>query len=412
MKIAIMGCGTVGTGVYEIIKDDAAALTRGARGEKTEVKYILDIRAFSDPEKEAIRVSDIDLIAGDPEIGLVVESMGGLHPAFEFCMKCLRAGKSVVTSNKLLVAAKAEELFAAAKESGAAFRFGAAVCGGIPVIRTLFYGLAANRIDGFCGILNGTSNFILTKMIRENMSNAAALGLAQEYGYAEKDPTDDIGGADACRKTAILVSVCFGRHIYPEEILTEGITGISGEDVEYARAMGCRIKLLGRARRTEGGKIYACVSPAVLKESDLIANVDGVFNALKVRGSRVGEVMLYGPGAGKDATASAVVADILDCVRTPGFDAAYSWENGTKNDLIPCGEYETALYVRGCANDKNGLLSALRAFPGGAKVLSRPGAPENEAAFVTGVMKEDLLRAAVDALPGFTAQSVIRVWDD
>lgn len=409
MKIAIMGCGTVGTGVYEIIKNTPDVLLKGAHGEKLEVKYILDIRAFDDPEKEALRVTDLTAILSDPEVGIVVESMGGLNPAYGFCMRCLNAGKSVVTSNKLLVAEKAEDLFAAARANNVSFRFGAAVCGGIPVIRTMFYGLAANEITGFAGILNGTSNFILTKMIRDKMSNAAALALAQEYGYAEKDPTDDIEGFDAARKTAILASICSGRHIYPSEIHTEGVTAISAEDVEYVNGADAKIKLLGRAEKLENGKIYACVSPAVIGKEDLLASVEGVFNALKVYGTRVGEVLLYGPGAGKDATASAVTADILDCVRAPGFDTAYCWENAAENTVLPYDAYVTSLYVRGYANDKKRAVAAIRERFDGVRFLSRANAPENELAFITDRRAERELRASLETLDGFAAANIIRV---
>ena len=411
MKIAIMGCGTVGTGVYEIVQKTPEVLKRGSRGEDVSVKYILDIREFDDSEKAALQVKDIDVIANDPEIGLAVEAMGGVHPAFEFCLKCLNAGKSVVTSNKLLVATKGEELFAAAKAHNAAFRFGAAVCGGIPVIRTLFYGLAANELTGFAGILNGTSNFILTKMIRDGMTNEAALKLAQANGYAEKDPTDDIMGFDAARKTAILCSVCFGRHIYPEEVHTEGVTAISAEDVAYVASMDARIKLLGRGEKQPGGKVYACVAPAVIGCSDLLSGVDGVFNALKVYGSRVGEVLLYGPGAGKDATASAVTADILDCVRAPGFDPAYCWENGTKNDVLPYDAYSTRLYVRGYAADKKTAVTAIRERFDGVSFLSRPNAPDNELAFVTDQRPERELTSLLAEIEGFAPANRIRVFE-
>jgi len=408
MKIAIMGCGVVGTGVYEIVRDMTKKLSEGCGGEEISVKYILDIKEL-DAEKSAIQIRDIDIIANDPEIGIVVEAMGGVKPAFDFCLKCLNSGKSVVTSNKQLVAEKGEELLAAAEKNNAAFRFGASVCGGIPVIRTLFYGLAANDISSFKGILNGTSNFILTKMIRDKMTNSAALKLAQENGYAEKDPTDDIEGFDAARKTAILCSVCFGKHIYPDEIHTEGITGISGEDVEYVENFGAKIKLIGRGERLENGKIYASVAPALISDSDLISGVDGVFNALKVRGNKVGDVLLYGPGAGKDATASAVVADVLDCIRKPGFDSAYSWKNGTKNDVLKYDEYETALYVRGYAKDKNRAVSAIRENFDGVKFLSRENAPDNEIAFITEKKKEKELKSAIDGIDGFTSASIIRL---
>ncbi len=408
MKIAIMGCGTVGTGVYEIIKNTPEMLLKGAHGEEIGVKYILDIKSFDDPAKEALRITDLNLILNDPEVGVVVESMGGLKPAFSFCMQCLNAGKSVVTSNKLLVAEKGEELFAAAKEHNAAFRFGAAVCGGVPVIRTMFYGLAANEITGFAGILNGTSNFILTKMIREKMSNAAALELAQKNGYAEKDPTDDIEGFDAARKTAILASIVSGRHIYPNEVHTEGITAISSEDVEYVSGVNAKIKLLGRGEKQPGGQIYVCVSPAVIGADDMISSVEGVYNALKVYGSNIGQIMLYGPGAGKDATASAVVADVIDCVRVPGFDTAYCWENAVENAVLPYEAYETSLYVRGYANDKKRAVAAIRERFDDVCFLTRANAPENELAFITDKRPERELRAALEELDGFAAANVIR----
>ncbi len=409
MKIAIMGCGTVGTGVYEIITHDVKNYARGAHGEKVEVKYILDIRPLADPEMEALRTSRIEDIVNDPEVQVVVESMGGLRPSFEFCMQCLNAGKSVVTSNKLLVAEKGESLFAAAKANNAAFRFGASVCGGVPVIRTLFYGLAANGINGFSGILNGTTNYVLTKMKAEGAGFDEALSRAQELGYAEKDPTDDVNGADAARKTAILASVCFGAHVYPARVHTEGITAISAEDVAYADAMNAKIKLIGRGERLPDGRVYVCVSPAVLKGSDILADVDGVFNALTIRGSRIGEVMFYGPGAGKDATASAVVADILDCLRAPGFDPAYCWENAADGGLLPYDAYETALYVRGAARDAKKAAAVLRERLGEITFLTRAGAPESEIAFVTGVKPEKELRALLSDIPGFETKNTIRI---
>ncbi len=408
MKIAVMGCGTVGAGVCEIAMNDAANYARGAYNEKLEVKYILDIRPLKDAAMEALRTENVADIVNDPEIEVVVEAMGGLHPAFEFCLQCLSARKSVVTSNKLLVAEKAEALFAAAREHNVSFRFGAAVCGGIPVIRTLFYGLAANRVERFAGILNGTSNFILTKMFREQMTNAAALKLAQEKGYAEKDPTDDVAGFDAARKTAILASVCFGSHIYPAQVHTEGVGAITQADVEYAAAANAAVKLLGRGERLPDGRIYVCVSPAMIPQTELLANVNGVYNALKVTGSRVGETLYYGPGAGKDATASAVTADVLDCVRHKGFDTAYCWENAAENRVLPYEEYSTALYVRGCASDKKSAEAAVCALFGG-KLLARPNAPENELAFITEARPEREQREALAALEGFTAENVIRM---
>ena len=408
MKIAIMGCGTVGAGVFDIIQHSPDVLFRGSRGEKCEVKYVLDIKEFEDPEISAAQVRDIDIIANDPEISLVVETMGGLHPAFEFCMKCLEKGKSVVTSNKLLVSAKAPELFAAAKAHNAAFRFGASVCGGIPVIRTMFYGLAANDITGFAGILNGTSNFVLTKMIKDGMPFAEALKLAQEKGYAEKDPTDDIEGFDAARKTAILCSVISGRHVYPEQIRTTGITAVESADVEYVNQIGAKIKLIGFGKKDETGGLFASVAPAVVLAEDPLAAVEGVFNAVKVYGSRVGEVMFYGPGAGRNATASAVVADILDCVRCPGFDSAYYWENGAENGVLYNEGYSFRFYVRLTSDDKNGAVAALRAQFPDMILLHKENAPGTEVALITGPVSERRLGEILSAA-GARTEKIFRV---
>lgn len=411
MKIAVMGCGIVGSGAVEIAEDLAALIAERCYEKEVEVKYILDIRDLSDKPYASKVIKDVDIIVNDPEIGVVVETMGGTEPAFTFCMKCMNAGKSVVTSNKQLVAEKAEELFAAAKKNNVCFRFGASVCGGIPVIRTLFTGMAADEIVSFAGILNGTTNFILTKMIAEKMSFEAALKLAQEKGYAEKDPTADIEGFDACRKTAILSSIAFGKHIRPEEIHTEGITAVTLEDAAYAEDYGAAIKLLGRAAKRPDGKINAIVSPVFVKKDTLISGVSGVFNALSVTGSKVGELMLYGQGAGKDATASAVMADVLDCIRDKGFTPVYSWKNGTGNDVCDYLGYETRLYIRGYAKNKNAAVSDIRESFGGVKVLSRENAPENEIAFVTGKEKEGALRETLAGLKDFAPASVIRIFE-
>ena len=412
MKIAIMGCGTVGAGVFDIFQHHTQVLQRGSHGETVTVKYILDIKEFEDPEIRALQVRDIDIIANDPEIGLVVETMGGLHPAFDFCIRCLEKGKSVVTSNKLLVAAKGEDLFAAAKAHNAAFRFGASVCGGIPVIRTLFYGLAANELEGFIGILNGTSNFVLTKMFRDKMTYADALKLAQDNGYAEKDPTDDIEGFDAARKTAILCSVCFGRHIYPEQVHTEGISAITAADAAYVSGMGAKIKLLGFGGRLPYGRIAAGVAPAVIRCGDALADADGVMNGVKLFGSKVGEVMLFGPGAGRDATASAVAADVLDCARCPGFDSAYYWENGDGGNVIYLEEDYVSFYVRGRAADKKGAAERIKRRYPLVRFLIRDNAPEDELAFVTG--PEQYLRhnELLSGIDGFTPEIQIRIYKE
>lgn len=411
MKVAVMGFGTVGSGVVEIIDSKSELLASRCYKDELEVKYILEVRDFSGTPYASRIVSDIDTIVNDDEVGIVVETMGGVHPAFEFVMKCLNAGKSVVTSNKALVADKAPELFEAARKNNAAFMFEAAVGGGIPIIRTMFSSLSSNEITEFAGILNGTTNFILTKMIKDNMSFKQALALAQEKGYAEKDPTADIEGLDAGRKTCILSSIAFGTHVKPEEIHTEGITNITLEDVAYVEDFGGKIKLLGRAKKTEDGKVSAIVSPAVVKNSSMLAGVDGVFNALLVRGDAVGEVLLYGPGAGKMATASAVVADVLDCARIGGFEGLYCWGENDPSKISDYKNSEVSLYVRGFANNKENAVEKIRESFQGVQLLSRESAPANEIAFVTGKDKEAELTEALTAIKDFAAATVIRVTD-
>ncbi len=408
MKIAVMGCGTVGSGVVEILDNKSELMIKSA-GEGIDVKYILDIRDFSGSPLASRIVNDIDVILADDEIETVVETMGGVEPAFTFCKKCLKKGKNVVTSNKALVAAKAEELFKAARENNAAFMFEAAVCGGIPVIRTLFSALSANEITSFSGILNGTTNFILTKMINEKMSFDTALKIAQDKGYAEKDPTADVEGLDAGRKTCILASIAYGNHIYPEEIHTEGIRAITLEDAAYAASKGYKIKLLGKADKLENGKIGAIVCPFFVSDNSMIAGVNGVYNAVSITGDSVGDVLLYGQGAGKQATASAVVGDVMECARLKKNEKHYYWDDH-KNGLIEdYNLYETSLYVRGYAKDTQKTVIRIREAFGGVTLLSREDAPENEIAFITGKAVEKELREIISDIKDFAPASVIRV---
>lgn len=409
INVAVMGCGTVGQGVCEILIAKGSLLAHRSDTGNVSLKKVLDIRDLSETPFSDYWVTDLDEIVNDPEINVVVEAMGGVRFAFPFCMRCLEAGKNVVTSNKQLVAEKGEELFEAARKNDVSFRFGAAVCGGIPAMRTMVYGLAANRIRRVTGILNGTTNLILTKMLEEKMSFEGALRLAQENGYAEADPTDDIEGHDACRKIAILASMAFGKHVYPHEVATTGITKITPEDASYATAFGCKIKLLGKAKLLEDGSVYAAVSPAFVKRDAILAGVSGVFNAVEYEGDEVGEVLLYGKGAGKNATASAVIADILDCGRKPGFDEAYCWAAGADKKMADVGEMRLRLYVRGYASDPNAALSALRENFGSLNLLRRENAPENEIAFISPVGKEKELLEQLTEVRGFVAASVIRV---
>lgn len=411
MKVAVMGCGTVGSGVVEILENKRELLAEKCAGEPVELKYILDIRDLSDRPYGNKAVRDIDVIVNDPEVGVVVETMGGTEPAFTFCMKCLNAGKSVVTSNKEMVANKADELFAAARANDVAFAFEAAVCGGIPLIRTMFSDLSGNRLTGFDGIMNGTTNFILTKMIKEKMSFETALKLAQELGFAEKDPTADVEGIDACRKTAILASIVFGSHILPEEIPTEGITRITLEDAAYASDAGAEIKLVCRAEQQPDGRIYAAVCPAFVSRSTMLANVSGVNNAIAVRGDSVGEVFLYGPGAGKEATASAVIGDVLACVRLKKNEDHYYWASHRDGVICEKGENTVSLYVRGYAKHMESAAREIRETFDSVRFLSRENAPANELAFITGKGKEKDLFEAVASVRDFASASVIRVLD-
>ncbi len=282
MKVAVMGYGTVGSGVAEVIETHAKSIIKRTDGEMLEVAKILDLRDFPDDKHADLFTKDFNDILNDPEIKVVAETMGGVNPAFDFTSKLLKAGKSVVTSNKELVAQKGLELLETAKANGVNYLFEASVGGGIPIIRPMAQCLAANNIEGIAGILNGTTNFILTKMIEDGMTFEDALKLAQDNGYAEKDPTADIEGFDACRKVCILASLAFGKHVYPNQVDTEGITNITLEDVSYIQSANGVIKLLGQIKYISDDKIAAFVSPAVVFNGSQLASVSGLFNAILV----------------------------------------------------------------------------------------------------------------------------------
>ena len=314
VQIAVMGYGVVGSGVVEVLTTHTEHIAKRAK-EEIGIKYILDLREFPDSPFADKFTKSFDDIVNDPEVRVVVEVMGGLHPAFEYSMRCMEAGKSVVTSNKELVAAKGAELLKVAQEKNVNFLFEASVGGGIPIIRPISQCLAANDVIEIAGILNGTTNFILTKMIHDSMDFQDALALAQKLGYAERNPAADVEGADACRKICILASLAFGRHVYPEQVHTEGITNISLADVEYAEQWGGVVKLIGRVKQMESGKLQIIVCQMFIPSESQLANVDDVFNGIMVRGDSTGDVVFYGKGAGKLPTASAVVADVIDCVK-------------------------------------------------------------------------------------------------
>ena len=406
-----MGYGTVGSGVAEVIANNHESIVKKSSQPELEVKYILDLRDFPGDVNEKKMIKDFNIILNDPEVAVVVETMGGLHPAYEFVSSCLSAGKSVVTSNKELVAAKGDELLKIAKDKNVNFLFEASVGGGISIIRTISQCLAANRIDEIAGILNGTTNFILTMMIDKNMSFEDALKLAQDNGYAEKDPTADVEGHDACRKICILAALCFGKHVYPKDVHTEGITKITLTDVEYVRSWGGVIKLIARASRVGEDKISAIVSPALVKNSSQLAGVNDVFNAILVRGDATGDVVFYGKGAGKLPTASAVVADILDCARHMTERKDFGWESGTDNYVVDYTELETALYVRAETSDKEKSEKDIVSVFGKAEILERAGAPENEIAFVTPWASEKELEAKLKTVSSLNVLSKIRVVD-
>jgi len=313
INIAILGFGTVGSGVAEVLTMNRELLSEKA-GQELQVKYILDTRDFPDSPFADHIIHDFSLIEQDPDVQVVVECIGGATVALDFVRRSLLAGKHVATSNKELVATNGFALNAIAKEKNVNFLFEASVGGGIPVLRPLYFDLAGNAIQQVCGILNGTTNYILTKMIREGAAFADVLKDAQAKGYAEANPAADVEGLDACRKVCILSALAFGFHVYPDQVSTEGITSITEADVAVAAAANMKLKLLGRTMKLDDGRVCAFVAPHFVPADCQLAHVDDVFNGILVRGNAVGEAMFYGPGAGKLPTASAVVADVVDAV--------------------------------------------------------------------------------------------------
>lgn len=354
INVAIMGHGTVGSGVSELLINKNN-LIKFKLNEDINVKYILELRDFSSLPYSEKFIKDFNIIANDDEVKVVVEVMGGINPAYDFVKTCLLKGKSVVTSNKELVAAKGVELLKIAKDNNANFMFEASVGGGIPIIRPLSQCLAANEILEITGILNGTTNYILNKMIVDNMDFDSALKLAQDNGFAERNPAADIEGHDACRKICILASLAFGKHVYPEEVQTVGITDITLSDVEYADSFDCVIKLIANTKKHSDGKISASVRPTLVSKNHIISDVDGVFNAVLVNGDATGEVMFYGKGAGKMPTASAVVADVIDCAKNLEKPKSLFWDETTQDYVITPHE-KLRLYVYIQSDDYDMLL--------------------------------------------------------
>lgn len=411
MKISVMGYGTVGSGVVEVVMMNNDKIVKNNCLDSLEISHILDLRDFPNLPFSDKFTKDFNDILNDEETKIVVETMGGLHPAYEFVKSCLQAGKSVCTSNKELVAAYGDELLKLAKEKDVNFLFEASVGGGIPIIRPIVKCLAGNKFNKVAGILNGTTNFILSKMIRDNMSLEEALKIAQDNGYAEKDPTNDIEGHDACRKICILASLCFGDHIYPDEISTQGITKISLSDVEYAKSCNRVIKLIGSAEKDENSKICAQVSPALISDSSPLSAVNDVFNAIMVDGNAVDEVYFIGKGAGKLATASAVVGDIIDCAASNGTIKNYFWNEHKSDVLVKSDDMPTALYVRGFASDKENVEKKIEAVLGKVTYLKRDNAPKDEIAFLTSCDIRKIQEEKIKSIDSLDIQSVIRFAD-
>ena len=379
IQVAVMGYGTVGSGVVEVIEKNKEEINKKSN-EALNIKYILDLRDFPGDQYEDKIVHDVEVILNDPEVQIICETMGGLKPAYEFTKRALMSGKSVCTSNKELVATHGPELIQIAHEHTCNYLFEASVGGGIPIIRPLNYSLTAEKIDAISGILNGTTNYILTKMEREGAAFEEVLKEAQEKGYAERNPEADIEGYDACRKIAILSSLMCGKNVRYQDIYTEGITKITADDFKYAKVMDCTIKLLGLAKEENGG-LYAMVSPFLISKSHPLSMVNDVFNAVCVHGNMLGDSMYYGRGAGKLPTASAVVSDVVDCARHIGKIITCFWD-AEDVKLTNVDEVERTFFVR---VEKAKEQEAKETF-GDVKEVT--AGVDGEFAFVTGRMSE------------------------
>ena len=412
VEIAVLGYGVVGSGVVDVLTDHVENIAKRAK-EEIGIKYILDKREFPGSPFADKFTRSFDTILNDPDVKIVVEVMGGLNPSFDFVRRCLESGKSVVTSNKELVAAKGAELLKIAQKNNLNFLFEASVGGGIPIIRPISQCLAANDVIEIAGILNGTTNFILTKMIREQMNFDDALALAQKLGYAERNPAADIEGQDACRKICILASLAYGKHVYPEQVHTEGITNIALADVAYAAAWGGVVKLIGQVKMMENGRLQVVVCPMFVSRESQLATVDDVFNGIMVRGDSTGDVVFYGKGAGKLPTASAVVADVIDCVKHFKARKYLFWEDGSPDYVEDYRLDQVSMFVRVSADDAEaGFRTAEKIF-GGVTRLTRKHAEAGEFAFVTGTMqvREIENRLARLEAEGIAVGNAIRVGD-
>ena len=400
IKAAVLGYGVVGSGVVHVLDKNSDIISSNA-GQEISVKYILDVREFPESPYKHLFAKDFEVILNDPEIVVVVEAIGGTGAALTYTQRCLEAGKNVVTSNKELVAEHGSKLLRLAKEKEVNYLFEASVGGGIPVIRPLTQCMTANIINEIYGILNGTTNYILTGMERNNTGFSDALHEAQQKGYAESDPSADIEGFDTCRKICILSSLAFGVHIYPQQVPTEGITGITSNDMRYADKLGYKVKLLGRARAT-GDNISAYVAPHLISKDSLLAVVDDVMNGVVIRGNVVGNVVLCGKGAGKLPTASAIVADVIDAVKHLHTRRWISWTDGSDGFFTDPVLLDSAWYIRTDAKHEK----IEREF-GSVIFVEGTGA---ETAFITSVMNGNMIEELLNR--GIKATSLFRVLSD
>lgn len=399
INVAVLGYGTVGSGVVEVIEKNRE-LIRGRAEDTIEVKYILDLRDFPGDPYEAKLVHDVNIIMEDEEVSIVCETMGGVGAAYQFTKMALERGKSVCTSNKELVAKHGPELLETARAHGCNYLFEASVGGGIPIIRPLNASLTAEKVEAITGILNGTTNYILSKMEKEGADFEEVLKKAQEKGYAERNPEADIEGHDACRKIAILSSLMLGKTVNSEKIYTEGITGITSADFAYAKAMDKSIKLLALSRN-KMKEPYAMVAPFMISSENPLYPVSGVFNAICVRGNMLGDSMYYGRGAGKLPTASAVVADVIDCARHKDQKIGCVWE-AEEAKLADLGEVERSFFLR----IKADALEAVKAQFTGGEVITVEG--RADIGYVTPEIKEAECAAKCEAL-GDAVLSKIRI---
>ena len=401
IEVAVLGYGVVGSGTVEVLEKNAAGISKSA-GARVNVKKILEIRDIPDsPHKDKFTKS-FEEIENDDDISVVAEVIGGVDAAYDYTRRCLKAGKSIVTSNKELVAKHGYELMKLAAENGVNYLFEASVGGGIPVIRPIAQCIAGNKINEIYGILNGTTNYILSEMESKGVEFKDALEDAQRKGYAEADPTADIEGFDACRKICILSSLAFGRHINPEQVPTVGITSITSDDMRFAYELGYKIKLLGRSR-VIGDKVAAYVQPHLVSNENLLSHVNGVMNGVVIRGNAVGDVMFYGAGAGKLPTASAVTADIIDAIKHRYARKLISWAEGGEDFIDDPAKLETSWYIRtNASRDK-----IEREFGG---VVFATKAEGKIIAFKTGSMNGKMIKDLIDR--GVPALSIFRILGD